>query len=389
MENKLAGIKLHHDSFISLHIQLHNALRQQIISGRWGTGERIPSEPQLAKHFNISRTTVRLAFQKAEIEGLITRVPGKGTFVSYNINERDETRFIGYVTRSFHSEIHLTLLSNIETALRSAGYNVIFSNADNNDQEAEVLQELLQDDIAGLILLANTRVTDQERRILQEYNAKQIPIVLIDRFVDSIQADFVASDNFGGTYGLVQHLIELGHQDIYHLTQNAKNVFPIDERHRGYYEAMEKNALSPFAPWQLNSPNQTEFFESDLFHFLEDKDNAHKEQMVEFIKHANPAPTAISCVNDATAILAIRAIRSMGLKVPDDISVVGFDDIRLAAYLDVTLTTAAQDAHTIAQHAADILLERLDGNNNAHQHITVPTRLQIRMSTTTPLTVNK
>lgn len=387
MENKLSAIQLHHDSYVSLHIQLHNALRQQIVSGRWAMGERLPSEPQLAKHFNISRTTIRIALQKAELEGLITRAPGKGTFVSYNINESNQMRFIGYVTRSFHNEIHLMLLSNIETELRSAGYNVIFSNAANNAQEVTVIEELLQDNVSGLILWANSRVTEDEQRVLQEYQAKQIPVVLIDRHIEGLETDFVGSDNFGGTYGLMQHLIELGHQHIVHLTHNTKSFSPIDERYRGYRAAIDEHNLPHYEAWRLNSPNKLEFVETDIFHLLDDEQFAFGSQITQFIQAADPPPTAIVCVNDAIAILAMRAIRSLGMKVPDDISVVGFDNISLAAYVDVPLTTVSHDVNTIGQQAADILLERLDGNRAAPIHRTVPTRLQIRMSTTTPISV--
>jgi DNA-binding GntR family transcriptional regulator len=82
MQNKLVAIKLEHNSYISLHIQLHNQLRQLIISGRWHYGEKIPSEAQLAKHLKISRSTIRLALQRAEVEGLIKRTAGRGTFIT-------------------------------------------------------------------------------------------------------------------------------------------------------------------------------------------------------------------------------------------------------------------------------------------------------------------
>ncbi|MEO1443920.1 MAG: substrate-binding domain-containing protein, partial [Chloroflexota bacterium] len=75
--------------------------------------------------------------------------------------------------------------------------------------------------------------------------------------------------------------------------------------------------------------------------------------------------------------------------VPEDVSVVGFDDISVAAHMDVPLTTASQDAHEIGQRAARVLLERLDGMASPPAHLTVPTRLQIRMSTTTPIEINE
>ena len=384
MKNKLSAIKLNHDSYIALHTQLHNVLRQLIVSGRWQYGERIPSEPQLAKHLDISRSTVRIALQKAEVEGLIKRAAGRGTFVSYDSDERTNNRFIGYVTRSFHNEIHRILLSSVETELRSEGYNIVFSNAVNNDEEVRVLEQLLQDNVQGVILWANANVTAGQQAILQEYHARNIPIVFIDRFVEGVSADYIASDNLSGTYHLVKHLIELGHRQLVFLTHNISNLFPVEERYRGFIKALQEQGLEAGGRWEITSPHETEFFETDIFQLLDDQNAEFNVQISQLFQDANPKPSAIVCVNDAVAILAMRAMQSLGLKVPDDISIVGFDDISLAAYLDVPLTTASQNAHEIGQRAAEMLLERLDGYSKPPREIAVPTRLQIRMSTSTP-----
>ncbi|MGB1288596.1 MAG: LacI family DNA-binding transcriptional regulator, partial [Aggregatilineales bacterium] len=140
---------------------------------------------------------------------------------------------------------------------------------------------------------------------------------------------------------------------------------------------------------KVNSPHHNEFFETDIFQLLEDEDSALHKQIISLIQNAQERPTAIVCANDALAILTIRAIRSMGLSVPHDISVVGFDDISLAAYMEVPLTTASQNAHKIGQRAATLLLERFDGFEKPPQYISVPTRLQIRMSTSTPIVENQ
>ncbi|MGB7340392.1 MAG: GntR family transcriptional regulator [Phototrophicaceae bacterium] len=389
MSSKLSAIKLDHDSYIALHVQLHNTLRQLIVSGRWQQGDRIPSEPQLAQHLEISRSTVRIALQKIEVEGLITRAAGRGTFVSYNPTEHINTGFIGYVTRSFHNEIHRVLLSSVETELRSEGYNIIFSNAENNEEEVSVLEQLLHDNIRGLVLWANANITEGQRAILREYQARNIPIVYIDRFVDGVLTDFVGCDNRGGTQALMEHLIELGHDHIVYLKHNTDNLYPVDERYSTYKSIIEAHNLYHYDVWKVNSPNRDEFYETDIFQLLDDEDAIFNQQITRLIEETNPKPTAIICVNDALAILTMRAIRTMGLNVPQDISVVGFDDLSLAAYLDTPLTTASQNAHQIGVEAAKILLERLDGSTKNHQHITVPTRLQIRMSTSTPIVVNQ
>lgn len=389
MTDKLADIKLNHNSYISLHVQLHNLLRQLIVSGRWQHGDRIPGETRLAKHLNISRTTVRIALQSAEIEGLITRAAGRGTFVSYTPDDRTGTRFIGYVTRNFHNNIHRILLSSAETELRSAGYRVIFSNASNNDEEVVVLKQLLQEEIMGLIVWPNANPTVAGRAIYQQYQTLQIPVVFIDRFVDGIEADYVASDNFAGTVTLINHLIELGHQRILYLRSNIPDLFPVDERQRGYEWAMSQHGLSFPAPVRINSPHRTAFVETDIHELLDEKNTGIIDQVISLLKQMDPLPTAVACVNDALAIITVRALMQMGLRVPDDVSVVGFDDISLAAYMNVPLTTTRQDSHEIGRVAARMLLDRLDGMSGPARQEAIPTHLQIRSSTSTPISINE
>jgi len=384
---KLSDFKLNHNSYISLHVQLHNLLRHLIVSGKWKNGDRLPSEPQLAEHLKISRTTVRIALQSAEVEGLIKRAVGRGTFVSYDPDSRANTRLIGYVTRNFHNNIHRVLLSSVETELRSAGYRVVFSNATNNDEEVVVLKQLLEDGIMGLIVWPNANPTNAQREVFQQLQTMGIPIVFVDRFVRGIEADYVASDNYGGSADLINHLIELGHKRILYLRSNISDLFPVDERQRGYEDSLTAHGLPVYPPVRINSPRDIVFHETDIHDLLDDSSTDLIDQVISLLEDVFPRPTAIACVNDALAILTVRAVQQMGLIVPDDISVVGFDDISLAAYMSIPLTTTRQDAHEIGRLAAQLLLDRLDAVNGPPRHEVVPTRLQIRSSSSTPISL--
>jgi len=383
MTDKLADLKINHNSYISLHVQLHNRLRQLIVSGQWAVGERIPSEPRMAKHLNTSRTTVRIALQSAEIEGLITRVAGRGTYVSYDPGPKQGARFVGYVTRNFHNNIHRVLLSSAETELRAAGYRVIFSSATDNDEQVTVLKQLLEENIMGLIVWPNANPTPDQTAIFRQYQALSIPIVFVDRFVDGITADRVASDHYGGTVALIDHLVELGHRRILYLRANISNLHPVDERQRGYEAALRARGLPVYPPLRINSPNQAVFHETDIHDLLDDSSADLVDQVVALLQQIDLMPSAIACVNDALAILTVRALQRLDYRVPEDVSVVGFDDISLAAYTQIPLTTARQDAHAVGKVAAQLLLDRLDDLASPPRHISIPTPLRIRMSTTT------
>ncbi len=345
MPEKLDKIRLDHNSYISLHVQLHNQLRRLIVSGRWQAGERIPAEMQLARHLDISRTTVRIALQRLEVEGLIKRSAGRGTFVVYEPQEHSANRSIGYLTCSFHNEIHSNILSSAQTELRSAGYQVIFSNSQDRDDEALILRQLLDDEVAGLMLWANAVPTEETVAILGEYERRAIPIVFMDRPIEMIEADYVSSDNYGGAYDLACHLIELGHRHIVPLMPNIEGLHPVNERLRGYRTALDEHALYAHEPWRISPPARHEFHETDIYSLVGAQSRHVIRQVESFADAVGPMPTALVCINDILAIIAISALRNMGFSVPGDVSVVGFDDISMASHIGVPLTTASQDSY--------------------------------------------
>ncbi|MCY3781482.1 MAG: GntR family transcriptional regulator [Chloroflexi bacterium] len=385
MRDKLEKIRLDHNSYISLHVQLHNQLRRLIVSGRWQNGERIPTEMQLARHLDISRTTVRIALQRIEVEGLIKRTAGRGTFVVYQPQDHAANRTIGYLTCSFHNEIHTNILNSAQTELRSAGYQVIFSNSRDRDDEARILQQLLDDEVAGLMLWANAEPSKETVSILGEYERREIPVVFMDRPIEGIRADYVASDNFDGSYNLVCHLIELGHRHIVQLMPNFDDLHPVNERRRGYLAALKEHGILVHEPWKISPPKRHEFHETDIYSLVGSQSRQIIQQLESLTDAKGPMPSAIVCINDILAIITINALRNMGYGVPADVSVVGFDDICMASYIGVPLTTSCQDAYELGKSAAEHLLDRLEGDDSPARTCTVPTRLRIRASTAAPL----
>ncbi len=395
MSDKLCEIRLDHSSYISLHAQLHNQLRRLIVSERWRNGDQLPTETQLSEHLDISRTTVRIALQRIEVEGLIERTAGRGTFVVYRAQDHSASRAIGYLTCSFHNEIHTNILNSAQTELRSAGYQVIFCNSQDRDDEARILRQLLDDRVAGLMLWANAKPTAATRSILLEYARRQIPIVLLDRPVADLSADYVASDNFGGSYDLIQHLIELGHQHIVLLMPNIDDLHPVNERQRGYAAAIEDSGMYACAPWKIDPPQRHEFHETDIYQLVGPQSQLITEQVMRLMNEGpdnawgspcdGAAPTAIFCINDILAIIAISALQKIGFQVPEDVSVVGFDDIGMSSHIAVPLTTASQNAYELGKAASRMMIERMQCRDSAPRSHQVPTRLRIRSSSAVPL----
>src|SRR5215813_13219045 len=203
--NKVTDIVISLDSVVSLHAQLHNQLRQVILSGRWPHGSRLPSEIQLAEHLKLSRSTVRLALQQAEIEGLIERAAGRGTFVAYMPSKERKNRLIAFVTCDFDAENHLQILNGAESEAKARGYQLVYSKAKNYQDETEILKSLQNDNAAGVMLwpiFAHSRQQNAEA-----FQQIHMPLVLVDRNIPGYECDYVTSDNYTGAQALMRHLI--------------------------------------------------------------------------------------------------------------------------------------------------------------------------------------
>ncbi len=373
------NISLSHDSAIPLHTQLLNQLRHLILSGQWPPGTRIPSEPELKRQLNISRSTIRQALSNAEAEGLIKRVPGKGTFVA---QVRPHNHLLGYITFDFLSDFQLRLLSGAESVARAKGYRILFNHSGRDiEEENRLLDQLLADKVGGILIwpaLANI----PSRRLFQLSQERIVPIVLMDRPLPGVDCDYVASDNYGGAYAAVKHLIDLGHTNIVFLSRPILQLLPIAERLRGYRNAMQDAGLTPRPPWLVGTADE----EMGTRYALMSYSQAQGQEIQQIARylHEENRPTAIFAMNDLMALQVVKAARKVGLEIPDDLSLVGFDDMDFVSHLEVPLTTVAQDSFAMGKRAAELLIERVEGYTGPPRREILPTQLRVRASTSSP-----
>ncbi len=370
-------IKIDHDSTIPLHVQLLNELRHLILSGKAEPGSRLPSESEFQRELGISRSTIRQALNNAEAEGLIERVPGKGSFVRLTpIDKGRKNNLIGYITFDFHSEFQGQLLSGAESVTRASGYRILFCNSNGNlSEENKLLDQLVSDKVLG-ILIWPAYSTEASRRLFQLANQQQVPIVLMDRTFEGLNNDYIISDNFKGAYEAVSYLINLGHKKIVFLSRPILKLLPIAERLRGYRQAMMDNGLDPLEPWVAGNTNRENGYSLQMNGTV----NREIEEIEKMLRGEN-RPTAIFSMNDLVALEAFKAARLVGLKVPDNISIVGFDDMDIVSYFDIPLTTVHQDIFYMGKRAAELLIERIKGYSGPPRREVIPTYLRIRAST--------
>lgn len=271
---------------------------------------------------------------------------------------RQRSHTLGLVIPDITNPFFGELAMHIESAAAKSGYSLILCNSMNAREEEEVYVQTLADRrVDGLILVASagTRTLPRPRRI---------PIVLADR--ELAGADLVASDHRGGAMLAVEHLTGLGHEVIA-CVAGPQDLSPAVQRYEGYAAVV----TARFGAVGLDLADYVAFGSFDY--------QTGFEGAMALLRR-RPRPTAIFASSDQQAIGALRACADLGLKVPGDISIVGFDDIPLAQLVKPRLTTVAQPISAIGELAVVRLLERAAALRRPRQRDLLLTTLKVRDS---------
>lgn len=361
------------DKAEAYYIQLVTYFRNRIYNGDLSVGERLPTEIQLAEQHQISRGTVRQALKILVNEGLLERIPGRGTFVreiADILNPEQEfssnRKRIGLVLSTPTIQLSMDILLGVEQAAKLRGYEVSLSFADNSqEQQSHDIEQLKANGVAGIILFPVDNATKDET--LMQLKVSGTHLVLVDRYLPDLDTDYVVSDNMGGAYRVTEHLIILGHTRIAFAYSNAANLqtSSVHERWLGYRKALmryelpfDESLIIPDLP--LPPPVAPNSYDSLFL--------------------PGQLPSAIFAVNDTVALALLQAAQRQGVRVPEDLALVGFDDLSFASYLTPPLTTVAQVRNEIGVRAANLLINRIEGQVYPFQHIEIPTNLIIRDS---------
>jgi DNA-binding LacI/PurR family transcriptional regulator len=354
-----------------LYLQLANFLRRQIAIGAWRPNDRLPAEVELCQQFDVSRGTVRQAMDLLVNQGLLQRIPGKGTFVT-GVTVQPRSQLIGIVVPYLRDSLIMDVLRGAESVLRRNGYSLIFCHSEGDLQlERAQIEQLQRKGTSGLILFPVAAAA--EAMLLSEILDPQMPLVIIDRRLPDLQASQVLVDNAGGAYRAVEHLLALGHRRIACISV-PERPSSIAERIRGYEQALREAGILPLAAISLAIGKHSSQDSVPRY-------TAEELAPIDQLLSVQEPPTALFCVNDFIALGVMQHVLACGLKVPQDLAIAGFDDIALAPYMPVPLTTVAQPKHEIGVRAAQLLLDQIAGGVPEHREIVLPTTLVVRAST--------
>jgi DNA-binding LacI/PurR family transcriptional regulator len=356
---------------------VENDLVDQIRSGILNPHECILSENEISRKYNISRRSSRKALDNLVEEGLLYRLPGKGTFVA-DIKSNPAASGISQFTVSFIvpdiDDIFISeICKGVQEAANSAGCNLIIQSSNGSvEKENANIEYSLRHHINGAIIFPNWGKANIDA--LYKLKEANIPFVLIDRYFKDLDTNYVVVDNKNGAFEMTTHLIRLGHINIAHLygTEGSAN----DERLEGYRDALATAGI-------VYNPEYVAKIDMNKGRELNDRFEPDRQGGYESMKMLlalKKRPTAVFAGNDYQAIGAMQAAREAGLDIPGDISVAGFDDLKFSSLLEVPLTTIKQPKQEIGAKAFEILLRKINGSSSEVTQIVLDTKLIIRKS---------
>ncbi len=261
------------------------------------------------------------------------------------------------ITNPYFSE----LIRGIEDAAKRNNYNIILANTDMDRQREEEIFDVLKQKRIDGVVFASKMIDDTIAHVMRKIN---IPIVLTSTYTDKLDFPTVGVDNEKAAFDMVEHLIGLGHVSIGMISGFLGDFNSGYPRYAGYKKAMECHGLSVREQW---------------VDYGEYKEEDGKRIAKQWIKCGN-LPTAIFCASDMMAIGAMNAFIEEGYRIPQDISIAGFDNIKMASYVPFGLTTLAQPIHAIGDKSLEVLIGLLEGKPIKEHKIILPHTIMVRGS---------
>lgn len=354
------------------YMQLAECLRGEILTSRF-PGKKLPTEDELTAQYSMSRNTVRQAVQLLVDQGFLVKIQGSGTFVSEGFAARPQQREakpagergrrIAVVMNQFNAYIFPNVLMGISDHLLQHDYHMIIRMTFNQiAKEEEVLRELLESDVAGFIIeparsAFPTVNHDLYRRIRDDY-----PCVLLHAQMPAFGFPFIDNPNGEAMGLLVDHLVANGHRDIAMLMKADEHSGM--QRFLGVAEALRRHGI------KVDESRVLWYMDEEMEELFADA-NAHR--VLKAIKHC----TAVACFNDYIGKRFLDFLPNHGIRVPRDLSVVGYDDMQ--GYMHTRLTTINHPKEEMGKAAARAILE-LIANPDADVSTSFPAELVVRES---------
>jgi DNA-binding LacI/PurR family transcriptional regulator len=363
-----------------LYRRIQQVMRSRIAQGDWAAGQPLPSRMQLCEEFSTTRVTMDKAIQELVREGLLRSAKGSGTFISdgpgrASDNAAPRTLRLGLIMGRAASNDMLEnsgrenfyfgpLFQGIHDAIAGQPVEMVYAHPDQFDYASFRRESALD----GILLITPLL---HELPALHALAASQTPFVAVGMSSHS-PADaalpFVDTDNCQGASDAVQYLLELGHRRI-----AIVNLATSQANHHDRLEGYRRTLAAADVPVDLRDLLLYPIY--NLVHMDE-----RIQDWLSPLLASGSLPTALFACDYFMAISTVRVLRRNGLRVPEDISVVGFDDPFSAEHLTPALTTVRQPVYQVGRRSAQRLLDALSTGQSPHGTEVLPTELIVRDS---------
>lgn len=317
----------------------------------------------IARICGVSRGTVnRAIYNKPGINDetrkkILDKIAEVGYFpdrIAQNL-VKGKSNAIGLVLHNMTNEFNTMMYDYVQQLCIERGYYLHFASSNSNPElEAENIQRLIEYNVDGIIIFP----IDRRGELLRLALSKNIAIVQIQNLLPDLAAHSVTVDEHGAVHTAVTNLIQRGHRKIVFIeamfgeylyknqsSRGRYNRYVYEERIRGYLDAMKENGLK--------------VIRSEIPVFFEHKDT--NDNAAGFVRQLmQEKPTALMCYDDFTALWMLTGLKEIGLRVPQDVSVVGFDDVNTLRFVEPALSTIHVNYAEVARCAGDILFEQID-----------------------------
>jgi DNA-binding LacI/PurR family transcriptional regulator len=352
-----------------LYQQVAADLRRKIVSGAMPVGTQLEPHRQLAATYGVSVVTINKALAGLVSEGVLHSRVGRGTFVAVRPAPTDgvrATRMLGFVLRDLSSPFFSLVAHAAQQRADAAGYGLLFSSSSNRlDREDEQIRRFCDLGVSGLIIVSMSRtyrISDAVRGLEQA----GVPYVMVS-YTDGAEVPFIGADLDRAGYLATQHLIALGRRRIGYIGDRIGSSL-CELRAGGYRRAVREHGLAVEPAFVFEYPLDGEWNDYRSGYLIGER-----------VAGLADRPDAMFVFNDLGALGFQDALLDRGVRVPEDIAVVGLDDIELAGRARVPLTTVRQPADQIGALAVDTLLARLRGERPETRRL-LPPELVVRRS---------
>jgi LacI family transcriptional regulator len=361
------GIDFHNAK--PLYLQIIEDIRNQIKTGALAVDEQIGSQNELAVKYNVSLITVKKALSELIKEGVLYSRVGKGTYVSkpgYG-GHQTESRTIGLVLQDLKSPFFSLIAQEAENTAFNRGYSILFTNSSGQlSKEESQIAHFREMGVSGVIIASMTHEYSANETI-RKLHVDGFPYVMVS-YIEDPDIYFVGTDHEYGGYLATSHLIDEGFGRIGCINGEAGNMVG-ELRYNGFLRAMKESGREVNKGYVFRLPHGGEWYDFTSGYEIGRKFCALGDR-----------PDGMFIYNDLSALGFQRAVLEHGLRIPEDVAIVGFDDIDRASYARVPLTTVKQPTREIGNLAVEIVLKRSTNQQTSIKTILSP-ELVVRSST--------